>query len=135
MRRMLVVVLVLCAVPAFANDRVRVSVFLSNPAFTHSEAVGTNWTGGVGAGVEYRWTPRWSGEVSVATEQHAEVLYFVDIPPYTDGTIRNTIRSYPIDFVARRHLFRSGRLQPYIGGGARWVEGPSTPNTEFDSRV
>jgi len=135
MRRMLVAVLVLCALPAFANDRMRISVFFSNPQFTHSDAAGTDWTGGVGAGFEYRWTPQWSGEVAIASEQHVEVLQFVSLPPLTDGTIRNEFRSHPIDFVARRHLFRNGRWQPYAGGGARWVEGPSTPNTQFQSRA
>ena len=134
MRKIVVVLLLLCAVPLCAQP-LRVSVFVSNPQYVESNNVGRDLSGGVGVGLEYRFLPRWSAELSVAREEHTGVFMPFDVIMGEDPVpVRYEANSYPVDVATRYHFFTSARWQPYLGVGARYVNGPETDLEHFDSR-
>jgi outer membrane protein W len=48
--------------------------------------------------------------------------------------VRYEAHSYPVDVATRYHFFTNARWQPYLGVGARYVNGPETDLEQFDSR-
>ena len=137
MRRIAAVLLMsLFAVPVFAADPLRLSVFVSDVQFSRSDIAGTDWNGGFGLGLEYRFNPGWSAELSVAREEHTQVIIpFDDVPGLPAPVIRTDVRSYPVDVTARRHFFATSRWQPFLGAGVRYVDGPTVLELEHDNRI
>jgi outer membrane protein W len=126
-----------------APGKFRISGFVSNPGYTESDVTGSNFTGALGVGAEYFFTPRVSASVQVSTETYTEtVLAFFD--PAT-GTVlydaRNR-RTYPIDLLARYHFKGNDRWKPYVGGGLSMISYsqqssylPGQTNTQTDWHV
>ena len=131
-----VVVAVLLALPAAAQQNpgpLRLSVFASNLGYTESDRAGSDLSGGIGVGLEYRLAPRWSAALSIAAEEHTR--FFDPLPPDVFGASwidRIEVRTYPVDLVAQYHIFTRTRWQPYVGAGARWVHGPGAPEPFSD---
>ena len=128
MRKALLILSVLFAVPLFAQqstEKFRFSVFATDIGFTHSESVGTDWSGGLGAALEYRWNQQWSLELQIASEEHTITtavleqngIYFID---------RREARFYPIDLLAHYEFANSSRWKPFLGAGVRYVRSPDS---------
>jgi Outer membrane protein beta-barrel domain len=128
MRRALIAVLFLLALPAIAQDRTnRISVFVTDPSFGFSGGGGSDWGGGVGVAYEKRLGLRWTAELAVSREEYTESSIF--------STFEFDVVSYPIDLTARYHFGDSYlRWRPYVGGGAHYVSGPDTPRGPLDDR-
>lgn len=126
-KALLAVGLLLAALPSFAQQRpFRLSVFASDPGFTHSESSGTDVSGGIGAALEYRWNEQWALELSVVREEHT-----VGIARIGDGGVvhfdRREVRAYPVDLIAQYQFLTMSRWKPYLGAGLRYVSGQTTP--------
>ena len=131
MRNALVaLLLVACALPLFGQDRShRVSVFLTDPSFGFSEGGGDFWDGGFGFAYEKKLGMRWSAEIAASREQYTDSGIF-------PGSLEFDVVSYPVDLTARYHFGNSYlRWRPYLGAGAHWVAGPTTPRGPLDDRV
>jgi outer membrane protein W len=109
---------------ASAQKKNEVSVFLSDIS-TYSNTFGkTHWFGGVGVAYNAMITPRISGQLAVAIEQHKSYSYIVDgFGGFQQVTPQN-LRTYPIDLSARYHFINETRWKPYLGLGARYVGKP-----------
>jgi len=130
--RKLVLAVILLAVPAFAQSidkPTRVSVYI-NPGWGWSAGSGNAWNGGYGLALEHRFSRLFSGEISVATEQH-------EVQPYFFSDRRFKLRTYPIDAIAR-YTFQSvhTRWRPYAGLGVRFVGAPDEPpNVQYEDQL
>jgi hypothetical protein len=101
-----------------------VSVMLSEPTYTSTDARGGNFHGGYAASLNYWWTPRWSSELSVTREHRAYSIVSLD----ANGDFivrRQSVDSHPIDLNAQYHFFTSGRWKPYLGAGIRYLSTPA----------
>lgn len=129
MRRLaLFVALLAFTLPAVAQQKRSMSIFVSNPSVTASSSSGTQWEGGFGAAVELRIAPRVSAFVSVADERYY-AMRSVDTPTFR--LMRYGYRVRPIDVMARyTFVIHQSRWSPYLGAGLRYVHGP-----EFSSGV
>jgi outer membrane protein W len=126
----LVLLAVLFAASAFGQSLdkpTRISVFVSNPwSWSQDDGLGA----GYGVAIERRFSRSWSGELTVANEQH-------DVQPFFFNTTTYRLRTHPIDLVAR-YTFSGGhpRWRPYIGAGARYVAAPEEPpNQEYENEL
>ena len=124
----LVVLLPLSALAQSPDRPRRVSVFISNLEFGWSEGNGSEGNAGFGIAAEYRFTPRWSTELSVAREEHHSAALLLD---------EFDLRSYPVDLVARYHFLGvHTRWRPYAGLGARYVAAPDAPDdVHYENRL
>lgn len=132
-----VTLLLLFAVCAFGQERsegmqkgaFRVFAFGSDLGYTESDLSGSNLHGGLGLGLEYQFSDRWSGELSVTREKNA--TWTVGVIG-ADGAYeaRNfEIVAHPVDAVAQYHFFTENAWKPFVGIGARYVSstGPGAP--------
>jgi outer membrane protein W len=122
--------LLLSAMPLAAQDKgdLEVSVLATNVGGGYSEGGGSDFKGGVGLGLSYWFSPRWSAELQAST-QRTEFGGSLIETHFPDGTIlvrRDEIRgsAYPIDLLARYHFLNTTRWKPYVGLGAHYVERP-----------
>jgi outer membrane protein W len=116
MRKALLVMCVLFAVPLFAQDqsKMQFSVFASNLGYAEGTSSGRHVTGGLGAALEYRWNRQWALELQVATQEH---IY--------EG------RTYPIDLLMHYRFENDSRWKPFLGAGFRYE---NSSFSEFDER-
>lgn len=137
------VTLLLFAVSAFAQEKTeglqqgtfRVFAFGSNFGYTESDAVGSNWHGGYGFGLEYRFRDRWSAEISVAEEESPGIGFTRTFP---DGTIlrqRVQVTNHPVDVVGQYHFITRSAWKPYVGAGARYVRDVGAPFVDHGDRL
>ena len=126
-----------------APGKFRISGFITNPGYSESEFSGSNFTGALGVGAEYFFTPRVSASVQVSTETYTESVLTVYDP--ANGTIlfdTRSKRTYPVDLLARYHLSGTDRWKPYVGGGLSMISYsqqssylPGDSNTQTDWHV
>jgi outer membrane protein W len=105
-----------------APGKFKISGFVTNPGYTESDFAGSNFTGALGVGAEYFFTPRVSASLQVSTETYTESVLAVFDP--ATGTVLYDTRSkrtYPVDLLARYHFSGSDRWKPFVGGGLRMV--------------
>ena len=127
-----------------APGKFRISGFVTNPGYSESDFAGSDFTGALGVGAEYFFTPRVSASVQVSTETYTETVLTVYDP--TNGTFvfdTRSKRTYPVDLLARYHFSGNDRWKPYVGGGlnmvswsqqANYLPGPGI-NTQTDWHV
>ena len=105
-----------------APGKFKISGFVTNPGYSESDFSGSNFTGALGVGAEYFFTPRISASVQVSTETYTDTVVTVFDP--TNGTYlfdTRTERTYPVDLLARYHFSGNDRWKPYVGGGLSMV--------------
>ncbi len=75
-----VILLIALTTTAFAQQNHRISLFLNNPQTLGAESSQgkTHWYGGFGAAIDTMFTPRISGQIAVALEQHRSYPYVVE---------------------------------------------------------
>ena len=146
-RMTLLAVAVLCLTStSYAQQtpgKFRISGFVTNPGYTESDFAGSNFTGALGVGAEYFFTPRVSASVQVSTETYSDSVVTVFDPAngtYIVDTFRR--RTYPVDLLARYHFSGNDRWKPYVGGGLSMVSYsqrsgylPDNFNTQTDWHV
>lgn len=123
MRKALFVLCVLFAVPSFAqqsSNPLQLSVFATNLGYTQSTATGSNWSGGLGAALEYRWNRHWALELQIASEQHTSRFVRIDQNGGFTADVRD-VTTYPIDLLAHYRFDNASRWQPFVGAGVRHV--------------
>jgi hypothetical protein len=117
------VALLAFTIPAIAQQKRSMSIFVSNPSVTAGSSSGTQWEGGVGAAAEFPIASRVAAFVSVADERYF-TMRSVDTP--TVRLVRYNYRVRPIDVIARyTFVIQQSRWKPYLGTGLRYVHGPS----------
>lgn len=137
------VTLLLFAVSAFAQEKTeglqqgtfRVFAFGSNFGYTQSDSVGSNWHGGYGLGLEYRFRDRWSAEISVAQEESHGPTFTTRYP---DGTVfigSHSLTNHPVDVVGQYHFITRSAWKPYVGAGARYVRDEGAPFVDRGDRL
>jgi outer membrane protein W len=105
------------------ESRTGFTIFISDPRFESSHPGGSSYQGGFGVAFDYTVTPRFSADLSIATESHDITSFNSELVPRI-----STIRSYPIDAVGRYHFFTGqSRWKPYVGVGFRYVASPTAP--------
>jgi outer membrane protein W len=148
MRRHIAVVMLLlslfavCAVAQEKTDDLqkgtfRVFGFGSNFGFTESDVSGSNWHGGFGLGLEYRFSDRWSTEMSVSRDR-SPVWTFGTLGPGGElQTQRFRITSHPVDVMGQYHFSNRSAWKPFVGAGLRYVSetGPGFPYEGEDARL
>jgi outer membrane protein W len=99
---------------AFGEDRgaTRISAFVSDIAYTESQTTGRNFSAGFGLALNHWWSPRFSTELSVASERR-----FTQTFSGTGPVISERRRTVPIDLSAQYHFLNESRWKPYIGVG------------------
>lgn len=105
-----------------APGKFKISGFVTNPGYSASDFAGSNFTGALGVGAEYFFTPRVSASLQVSTETYTESVLTVFDP--VAGTILYDTRSkrtYPVDLLARYHFSGNDRWKPFVGGGLRMI--------------
>jgi outer membrane protein W len=105
-----------------APGKFKISGFVTNPGYIESDSTGSNFTGALGIGAEYFFTPRVSASVQVSTETYTESVLAIFDPEnntYVYDTRRK--RTYPIDLLARYHFSGNDRWKPFVGGGLRMM--------------
>ena len=105
-----------------APGKFKISGFVTNPGYTESDFAGSNFTGALGVGAEYFFTPRVSASLQVSTETYTESVLTVYDP--ANGTIlfdTRSRRTYPVDLLARYHFSGNDRWKPYVGGGLSMI--------------
>lgn len=105
-----------------APGKFKISGFVTNPGYSESDFAGSDFTGALGVGAEYFFTPRVSASVQVSTETYVDsVLTFFD--PTTGVYVYDTHRrrTYPVDLLARYHFSGSDRWKPFVGGGLSMI--------------
>jgi hypothetical protein len=124
MRRLAMAVALLAfTVPAVAQQKRGVSIFVSNPSVIAGSSSGTQWEGGVGAAAEFPIASRVAAFVSVADERYY-AMRSIDTPTFR--LVRYGYRVRPIDVMARyTFVLHQSRWSPYLGAGLRYVHGPS----------
>ena len=101
-----------------APGKFKISGFVTNPGYSESDFSGSNFTGALGVGAEYFFTPRVSASVQVSTETYTEsVLITFDPAAGTYLYDTRSKRTYPVDLLARYHFSGNDRWKPYVGGG------------------
>ena len=134
MRKALLILCLFAAVPLFAQESpFRVSVLANDIAYTRSDSAGSDWSGGLGAALEYRWNKQWAMELSVLLEEHT--LGAVRVDPAGTTILREEVHSYPIDLMAQYHFQNDTRWKPYIGAGLRYVNGVDTTFGQFGNTL
>jgi opacity protein-like surface antigen len=119
-RKLVPVCLLLTPVSAFGQDKpTAIYAFVSNPGFTRTHS-GDHWDGGLGVALQRNFTPRMSGELSVARETDVSGFTTFD----SSGKViedRTFIgHSTAVDLTALYHFATDSAWKPYIGGGVRW---------------
>lgn len=105
-----------------APGKLRISGFVTNPGYSESDFEGSNFTGALGVGAEYFFTPRVSASLQVSTQTHTEsVLTVFDPAAGTYLYDTRSKRTYPVDLLARYHFSGSDRWKPFVGGGLRML--------------
>src|SRR5262245_42765989 len=122
MRRMLVVMLLLVTFSMFAADRgtVRVSGFEVNG----NQAINLETNGDAYAGaIDYWWLPRVSSALTISDEPVKTTRFRLATIGGIPGSIpyTATIHLRPIDASLRYHFATGSRLDPYVGGGVRYL--------------
>jgi outer membrane protein W len=135
----------LFAVSAFAQDKtdglhkgnVRLSLFGTNFTYTESDLTGSNFYGGFGLALEYRFSDRWSGEIAASRETAGFTTIGVPGPDGVFLAERRSIIERPIDAVVQYHFFTRSAWKPFVGLGLRHVESPDAyvPFSESTSRT
>ena len=125
MRRILLLVLLAAiAVPLHAQKSgdLRFFGFVTNPGYTESDLSGSNFDGAIGVGLDYWFSPRWSGSLNVSADRaYFTTFQMVTMPDgilYDSTTRRETY--YPIDALARYHFIGTSRWKPYVGAGLEY---------------
>lgn len=105
-----------------APGKFKISGFVTNPGYAESDFEGSNFTGALGVGAEYFFTPRVSASLQVSTESYTDsVLVFYDPNSGTYQYDSTSRRTYPIDLLARYHFSGNDRWKPFVGGGLSMV--------------
>lgn len=105
-----------------APGKFRISGFVTNPGYTESDFAGSDFTGALGVGAEYFFTPRVSASVQVSTETYTDsVLVTYDPASGTYLYDTHNKRTYPVDLLARYHFKGSDRWKPYVGAGLSMI--------------
>jgi len=125
-----VTLLLLFAVSAVAQERsenlkkgsFRIFAFGSNIGYTESDLSGSNWNGGYGLGLEYRFSDRWSTEISVAREQTPTSTFATLNPDGSFSPVNVHLTSHPIDVVGEYHFFTDSAWKPFVGIGLRYAD-------------
>ena len=130
MRKALLVICVLFAVPSFAQQsKLQLSVFATDPGYISSRSTGNYFTGGIGAALEYRWNQQWALELQVSGErQMRSIAHFDQNGLVTVERSRDT--TYPIDLLAHYRFETSSRWKPFVGAGIRYEH---TRISQFDN--
>jgi len=142
-RNVLAAVLLVCTFTASAQElrkgTKQLSVFLTEPSFTESSSTGSNVGGGAGIAFSYVFAPRWSAQVSVAAQEHRDVFTRFTtlitgprgIVTYVPVTSVETVRTYPVELLAKYHFENGSRWTPFLGAGMRYVGAPNVPSSTF----
>lgn len=143
MRTTIGIVILTLAVVASAEERL--SIFISDPTYTHGyvstfqtvDGTGvpenhkrTELTGGVGIAYSHAWSSRWSTEASMAFERHhMQATQF--LPVVVNGKISvvpvtapERVDTFPFDLMMHYSFANSSRWTPRIGAGVRHVSSP-----------
>lgn len=131
----LAVVFALSASAQQTDRPIRLTVFTSGLGFSYAENAGTNWSGGVGLALEYRWNETWSVEGSLARERHDQVFV---LHPFEGGpfvTERARLTTYPVEVTGLYHFDTEGRWKPFLGLGGRYVQGPDSPFGQLEDQL
>ncbi len=131
MRRLATALIVLLfALPDFAQQKNEFQIFLTNGVISHSSASGTEASASGGMAFDRMVTPRMSAQFAVGFERHRTYSYVVE----PGGTFRQVtplrFRTYPFDVAVRYHFLNDTRWKPYLGFGARYIAAPNV-GTEF----
>ncbi len=121
--RLFVIALLLIAPAVFAQRENNFSVFFNQFGLQESNQ-GRHWYTSYGTGFESSFTPHFSAQFSIGSEQHASLPYVVDETGYINQVTPVKFRTYPIDLPARYRFVNETRWKPYIGAGARYVAAP-----------
>jgi outer membrane protein W len=139
MRRNLVAagLLSLCAFTVSADDlrqgSKQLSLFVTDPSFTESSSTGSNVSGGTGLAFSYVFARQWSAQLSVAAQEHKEVITrftTILVDPQTGTTVFapvttvEKVHTYPVELLARYHFLNGSRWTPFLGAGVRYVQAP-----------
>jgi len=125
MRKLVVVLCVMfSAAAAFAQQQpTAITVFVTNPGFTHTRQSGNQWDGAFGVALQHMFTPRISGEISVSRKTDVSGFTTFD----TEGNVvedRMFVgHSTPVDLTALYHFRTDGAWKPYAGLGVRREDG------------
>lgn len=130
MRRLIPLLVIVLAVPAFAQQENSFSIFVSNPGGGYSKTSGTYLNAGVGIDYQRVLTQRWSADVSVARETYPFSAFSA-----TGGqqTLSSTV--FPVDVTARYSFSNSGRWRPYAGAGLRYIHSSGDLFPAHSSRI
>ncbi len=71
------------------------------------------------------FTPRISGQIAVALEQHRSYPYVVEANGAITPVEPIDLRTYPIDATARYHFLTDTRWKPFIEAGLHYVGAPT----------
>jgi outer membrane protein W len=118
-----VIALLFIAPAVFAQRQNNFTVFLNQFGLEESNT-GRHWYSSYGAAFESSFTPHFSAQISVGSEQHRSFPYVVDETGYINQVTPVRFRTYPIDLTARYRWVNETRFKPYIGLGARYVAAP-----------
>ncbi len=121
--RLFVFALLFIAPAVFAQRENNFSVFLNQFGLEASNK-GRHWNSSYGAAFESSFTPHFSAQLSVGSEQHHSFPYVVDETGFINDVTPVKFRTYPIDLTARYRFVNETRWKPYIGAGARYVAAP-----------
>lgn len=125
-KALLAVGLLLAALPSFAQQSpLRLSVFASDLGFTRSEGAGSDFSGGIGAALEYRWSQQWALELSVTREERTTGFGRIG----ADGSVQlehREVHAHPVDLTAQYQFRTASRWKPYAGAGLRYVSGQTS---------
>jgi outer membrane protein W len=121
--RLFVIALLFIAPTVFAQRENSFSVFL-NPFGVQEAKQDRHWYSSYGAAFESSFTPRFSAQIAIGSEQHRSFPYVVDETGYINQVKPVRFRTYPIDVTGRFRFVNDTRWKPYIGAGARYVAAP-----------
>lgn len=115
--------LLIVAAPAFAQQPRRsstVSVFVTDVSLTQANVGGAKVDAAYGASFDYMFTERFSGELSVSSQQSSRHLrtFTASTEPIN---VLYAYRIYPIDANISYHFLSGSRWNPYLGAGLRQV--------------
>ena len=131
MRTARFLLLLLIAPAAFAQQRNDFTVFVSN--FGVSTSQNTRWHVDYGAAVNTSFTPRFSAQLSVTSEQHHTYPYVVDSSGYINQVDPVSFHTYPIDLTAHYRFINDTRWKPFLGAGVRYVAAPAVDSVHCRS--
>ena len=131
MRKLVVVLAVLVAVSAVAQEEKKnsVFVFVRNPAYGFSSNAGHHFDAAYGVALQRKFARRFSIELTASRASGSTAYTFIT----PGGDFQRRHRSWtvtPIDVGAYYHFVNGVSWKPYLGAAVRWINAPSEPGNE-----